>query len=316
MPLSAKPGRCSENLADMAATLAANPNALSCAAPSSAAVGTLVFISTGMPKASLADLFLEADNQTDVQFVLRGWDDLARVGSRIMEAKGKARVNVIVHPELFRGYGIEQVPVFLVKKDGKWFRVTGNVGLAKAREMAGTLKTPKEPVGEVYVVSEPDLLDEIEKRAARYDWDGAVKKARDRFTERWVSLVSLPPAVGSGETRLVNPTVVATQDVTLPDGSVVVAAGAEVNPLDYVGLDRPIVVFDPRRRCEMAFARAFSSDAYFLATALSMATLEQFGREVFIAPPEAVERFGLWATPAVITLENRMFRVETKPCID
>jgi len=315
MPLLARPARCSENLADMAAALAGNPNALSCPAPSSAAVGTLVFISTGMPKTALADLFAEADNRSDVQFVLRGWDDLARVGSRIMEAKGKAQVNVIVHPELFRGYGIEQVPVFLVKKEGKWFRVTGNVGLAKAREVAGTLKTPKEAVGEVYAVSEPDLLDEIEKRAARYDWDGAVKKARDRFAERWVSLVSLPPAVGTGEARLVNPTVVATQDVTLPDGSVVVAAGTGVNPLDYVGLDKPTVVFDPRRRCEMAFARAFP-DAHFLATTLSMAVLEQFGREVFIAPPEAVERFGLWATPAVITQEGRMFRVETKPCID
>lgn len=300
----------------MAAGLAADPGAMSCAAPSLNGVRVLVFVSTGMPQAELARLFEEADNRTDVQFVLRGWDDLVQAGSRISAAKGKARVNVIVYPQLFRGYGIEQVPVFLVQKEGRWYRVTGSVGLPKAEELAGTLAKPKEPLAAVYGVTEPDMVDVIEKRVAQYDWEGAVQRARHRFLERWVSYVSLPPApVGSEHTRLVDPSVVATQDIAMPDGSVAIAAGSAVNPLDYVALDKPIVVFDPRRRCEMSFAKAFP-EAHFLVTALNVETMEQFGREVFVAPPETVERLGVWATPAVITQENRMLRVETKPCAD
>lgn len=306
-----------EVLVDIATELAQNPGVVSsCPAPSLGHVEMLVFISTGMPEDVLKDMFREVDNRTDVQFVLRGWDDLQQVGSRIMRAKGKNQVNVVVHPELFRGYGVDKVPVYLVRRGHNWFRVTGYVGVQKATELAGTLKNPKDPVGNIYDVAEPDMLEVIERRVAEYDWDSAIKQAQERFRHRWVSLVSIPPASGDGWVYHVDPTVLLMRDVMLDDGRIVLAAGTSVNPFDYVGLNQPIVVFNPQRACEMAFAKSYSQPAYFLATALSLDVMREFGREVFIATPEVVDRFRVTGTPAVVVQEGRMVRVETKPCVD
>ncbi len=278
-------------------------------------VNAIVFISASMPDGSLRDLFGEARGRQDVQFVLRGWDDLPGLGKRLQEMMGKETINIVVHPELFRGYKIEAVPVFLIQKKGSWYRVTGNVSLARAFELAGTLKDPGEHQGEVYNVAEPDMLKVIEERVASYDWETAAREAGERSYGHWIGYADLPPAEHPDERR-VDPSLVASMDITLPDGRVVVRAGDRVNPLDYIGLEKPVVIFNPQRRCELEYARSFPKDAFFLATSVSIQFLESFPREVFVVVPEAVERFGLRATPSVVVQEGQALKVTTHPCVD
>lgn len=282
----------------------------------------LIFISLSMPEGSLRELFTWADGRNDVQFILRGWGDLVELGGKIARIKGeKISINVMVHPNLFRKYEIEVVPVYLVKKeDSKWYRVIGDVGPQKAEELAGTLQDRKKAVGEVYAIAEPDMLELLERRISEYDWEGAAKRAEEKLRSGWFSYAGLNPApVGLNEREReysVDPSVAVSEDITLPDGRVVVKAGASVNPLDFIGLNKPVVVFNPERRCEVSWVLGSFKDAYYMATKISVPFMERFKREVFVLVPEAVERFGLRWTPSVVWQDGRIFRVRVEPCED
>ena len=97
-------------------------------------IKVIVFISFSMPEKSLKALFNEAENNSHVRLVLRGFidDSMERTAQRIHELKGV----VDVDPEIFEQYHIEQVPTFMwVKNDQALGKISGNITLAYANEI-------------------------------------------------------------------------------------------------------------------------------------------------------------------------------------
>ncbi len=93
----------------------------------------LIFVSGSMPLASLKRLAYQAVHQGAI-LVIRGMVK----GSMMETAKLVDQIDhpLEIDPKLFERFGIKQVPVFLIKHNQKWHRVSGNVDLNFAQETA------------------------------------------------------------------------------------------------------------------------------------------------------------------------------------
>ena len=91
-------------------------------------------------------------------------------------------------------------------------------------------------------VGEPDLIAELQRRLAALDLGALREAAIGRYWQR-AALVSLPTATQARE-RTVDPTVTASADLVLPDGTPLVRAGQTVNPLELLPFMQRLIVFD------------------------------------------------------------------------
>lgn len=117
-------------------------------------------------------------------------------------------------------------------------------------------------VGPSYPVKEPDLLEAIQARLAEKQRTGEIQRLQREAANRARNLAeSPPPAPGVKTTSAArvffyDPAFTAPKEVRGPDGEVLVAAGTRVNPLDYVGLSRPLYFFDGRDGKQLRMALA------------------------------------------------------------
>ena len=152
--------------------------------------------------------------------------------------------NVAIDPTAFREAGAILVPLLVARgPDGELARVTGLSAPAWLRDRIqwgarGDLgvRGPAVAIGEV------DLIEELQRRAAALDMDALREGAIKRFWQR-ATFDSLPVVTEPRE-RTIDPTIVASADVVLPDGSKAIAAGQTVNPLDHVPFSHRLIVFD------------------------------------------------------------------------
>jgi type-F conjugative transfer system pilin assembly protein TrbC len=100
--------------------------------------GIYVFVSFSMNDASLRSYFNEA-NCYGAKLVMNGLagDKHSRNRFSITRAKiQKARINVDINPNLFKQFGIKQVPAVVVVDSDKTIRkISGHIALAKALEI-------------------------------------------------------------------------------------------------------------------------------------------------------------------------------------
>lgn len=92
--------------------------------------GILVFISFSMPKTSLIELNNQADKYNAI-LVMRGIykNSFTKMKEKILTISSKG-LTVEIDPQLFKQYGIKQVPTYVLLKEGKELnRLTGNVSL-------------------------------------------------------------------------------------------------------------------------------------------------------------------------------------------
>lgn len=293
-------------------------------------VTTYVFVSLGMPESVLKKLFQQAKDRKDVAFVLRGWTppNFTQMGLKVIslmpDKTRNDQVNVIVDPLLFRGYHIDRAPVFLhhSKRHG-WRRLSGEISLDGAIEQIEKGRY-NQVVGNLYAIKEPDILEVIEQRMAEVNWDGVMKSAHNRAINL-MPQYELPVAERD-DSRLVDLTIRLSADITDHEGRIVAPSGTAVNPLDYVALPEPILVFDPSVERQMKWirselaARKGGIDPLVLATHLpapdektGKSISDDFGGiQVYPLNAELVTRLQIRSTPSVIEQEGVFLRVKEK----
>ena len=177
-------------------------------------------------------------------------------------------------------------------------------------------------VGPVWPVAEPDLLALIQSRLEEKRSSGELARIQAEFAARSRRTIESPaPVAGLVRTHtprsfLFDPTVTAPDTVRNPEGKVLVAAGARVNPLDYVSLSQPLIFFDARDRDQVKTALALRQRhrgrAHLILTGGSYVDfMKRHDLRVYYDQQGLlVRRLGIRQVPALVTQEGRMLRID------
>ena len=208
--------------------------------------------------------------------------------------------------------------------DGPMCCISHRTALAVALLMATALARAMDlgVHGPTYPVVEPDLLANIEARLAEKQRSGEILRLQREATTRARNHAEAPaPVEGlTGTTRArvyrFDPSYSAPTTVYGPEGEVIVAAGTRVNPLEYVGLSRPMFFFDGRDPKQVASALS-ANKAHVGGAKLIMTAgrpLEFMRRHriptFFDQGGTLVKRMGIRQMPAMVTQDKNTLRIE------
>ena len=283
---------------------------------------TLVFVSTGMPDHVLRDIIEEAADRKDVYLVLRGWkpprpDTLIRKLYKVSKAMFKA--NMMIDPTLFRAYDVDAVPVFISKspKDGEWYRVLGESSIGGAEKLVkeGKAGHNQPAVGPLHDITEPDILEAMEEKAEKYNWQASLDQAKEKLSKADNGLLpplDIPAAKRSREYSI-DPSVVVRRDITLPDGRIVAKKGTVVNPLDYIPFPNFYAIYDPSDKRQDKIVHQWLSlhpNMTILATNNNREATEKLGHPVFPLPETIRARFQIDEVPAIISQDGSKIKIQ------
>lgn len=195
--------------------------------------------------------------------------------------------------------------------------------------------------GKSYPIAEPDLVEEMQRRALAVDWNAKKRRALQEFWTRRAKYVAHAqadpaarataalPAAFRSSVRTLDPTVRAAADIRTPEGLTVRRAGEAVNPLEVRPFDLAVIVFNPQReaerrllkaRVEALLRRPGISRLLWIASEIDpergWAAYEEAERfaegPVFLLTPEVRDRWGIRATPTIVTadLAGKRFVIE------
>lgn len=293
-----------------------------------------VFISAGMPEGVLRQLFKQAlaNDPKRIRFIVRGFEP-QKIGVLMNKLRHLLPdpyvddVIVEVDPNAFRAYGVDAVPVYLVKESSKWYEIRGTASLEAARSYAK--KGGNYTAGEKYAIAEPDILSVIEERARNYDWKPVMERARSRIAQNMRPGFDLPTSARTA-TVYHTPTFTAPHDITGPaaDGhgeTVIAHAGQTFALLDYTRLQVPVIVVDATDMRQLKMLGEWvkrpeykDADIFIVGSTVqprdpqSPVTLDMsrsLKRPVFPMQQRLSERFGLEAVPAIVEQEGRALRI-------
>lgn len=289
---------------------------------------TLVFISTSMPSRSLKALFAEANGRDDIVFLIRGWTPphytkVIREIYMAMGWDGKSKklpyqVNLTIEPRLFKAYKVTSVPVVLHKNSlGHWGILRGELSIKGSVAYIENEHFPKTPVGPLFQVAEPDVLELIKSKAASIDWAAKRNAVAAKASSVLRKGKSLPAAVES-KSYFVDIISQVKEDVRMPDGQIIANAGAEVRPLAYMTLSKRYIVFNPNRKKEIDLVRkwlAVYPSAVVMATSIpdvSPPIHKQLNHAVWPLQPEIADKMGFISTPSVAEQEGQLLKITTE----
>ena len=182
--------------------------------------------------------------------------------------------------------------------------------------------------GATWPVAEPDLLEQIEARLRGMERSGELarleREARAGARARLEEPDPVPGIVPATEerSRLVDPSITVARDIRTPDGTLVAAAGARVNPLERMTLTRDLLFLDGRRAAEIAWALAREEEGGRPARIVLLAgrplELMRRHRRLFHFDQGGVlaARFGIAATPSLVGQAGALLRITEIPVAD
>lgn len=263
-----------------------------------------------------------------VIFVVRGFDPdngglQGLVDQMLAINKWEVDVEIHVNPVFFSQYEAERGPVFVMEGEDGVTRIRrGQVNLTFAEESIrdGELDLV---VGETRAIEEPDLLAIMRDRAESFTGgeeivQGAIQRAQKRIHKARASL----PQATQDESYLVDPAITLNHDITLPDGTLVAAAGSTVNPLDYAPWSMQVVVFDATNDWQLEQALQWDAEheerTIFITTQYPESIEDQerladkMPAHLNLLDELVVNRMSLKAIPSLIRQEGHNVRVMTK----
>ncbi|ALU46121.1 TrbC family F-type conjugative pilus assembly protein [Pseudoalteromonas rubra] len=229
------------------------------------------------------------------------------------------------NPTAFKKYAVNSVPTILYREFDRHILAAGVTSLTwLEQEFRHQDQSVDYGVtGPISPVVERSIIEEMQARMARYDWQAARQRTIDSYWARQ-TMVSLPRAQHT-ESWMIDPTVSASKDIYTPRGKLVAAQGAVVNPLKGHSTGLTTVLFnamDPRQ-VEFVTAQLETLDTVgqlMLITsqidtskgwAHMKVLTEHFGQQIYLMPQALASRFQLTALPAIVRtdLDRSMLHV-------
>lgn len=173
-------------------------------------------------------------------------------------------------------------------------------------------------VGNVYKISEQDILEVIKDRAAAVDWKSMVDNSTNELKENVGKVDKALPKAADNSTYYIDLTATLEHDIFIRDSAgnpkLLYPKGYRFNVLDYTELRQRYVFFDATRYEEMKwFKEKYAGDLSVMpiiskGSALSIA--EEIKREVFILDDLVLNKFNLKATPTLVYQEGNKLRAD------
>ena len=116
-------------------------------------------------------------------------------------------------------------------------------------------------IGPTYDISEPHLLQMIERRLRDMERSGELKRLEEHARSRGTETVKHPQQVAgphpteTARTYYVDPSFTLDRNILGPQGELLFAAGTRKNPLEVVSLSRYLLFFDARDPRQVGRAR-------------------------------------------------------------
>lgn len=207
--------------------------------------GRWIFVSFAMPIQELKAAAYEAAETASV-LVFRG----VAKNENMREFTKRLQVllqgitptpGVIIDPLLFKHLAITTVPTMLMVSDqGQLKRVRGLPGFNWLQHQLSSELGQKGPV---YSIEEPDMMAEIQRRLVAIDWTQQQRNALATFWDKQDADVALPTATRHRE-RLLDPSLIITQNIYHPDGRLIAEQGQRINPQTLLPMRNVYIVFD------------------------------------------------------------------------
>lgn len=286
----------------------------------------IIFVSWSMGEGQIREMLKEYDESGRVTLKFRGIPDgatmvqaLAKIQTLAMETKSD--VEVQIDPVAFVDNGVTEVPAVARRKDDKVVNIvrgTSSIEVFKGKEDTFDLGT----LGATVEIAERDLIELMKERLANVDKEELKRKAIKRF---WANqqFVVLDDAQ---ETRLrkLDPTIVVPQEMRAPDGTLIHAAGARINPLDIRPFNQRLLIIDPAKEWQLTLARgqidAFGKDQLItiILTSLprdsgweELKRVEDYlNQPAYLLQSDLRERFDLQKVPSIVTADKGFFFIQ------
>lgn len=322
---------------------------------------TLIFISFGMSEETIKQLYqINAGNERTA-LVLRGLikgdteipQTIRRIQKVASDLKLKTPPTVLINPVWFKEYNVTSVPTIVVLK-GKTPKKSGDIETGKTisgpKQIARVqgLIDPQTVYQEIYngksgdlgiqgpveEIAERDLIEEMQERASKIDWE---KKKQLAYKRAWknIPITQLEPAT-EDRVRVIDPTVTIKEDIIVDNphakGEKLVLAkkGDKINPLQLRVFNRILIVFDPTNKNELEYVRKNyrrwveeRATAPYTVVKLLITSIDRdrgweeigklsdaFNEPIYTLMPEIKSTFVLEKTPCIVYAEGTNFIVE------
>ena len=201
------------------------------------------------------------------------------------------------------------------------FPALAAAGLALAVLAAPALGADLGVRGTTWAVAEPDLLAAIEARVGEMERSGALARFEAEARERARMRLEAPePVAGIAparerRSRTFDPSIVVDRDIRDSGGTLVATAGTRIDPFAFAPLTRDLLFIDGRRQGEVDWALAHGRPSKIVLLAGRPLSLSRaHGRPFFFDQGGRLAgRFGLTATPSLVTREGSRLRITEIP---
>ncbi len=217
--------------------------------------GRWIFVSFGMPMHEIKAAAEEASATKSI-LVFRGVEKDQNTGAVTKKLlpivkNMKPVPGVVIDPTLFSRFNVTAVPTMIeTDTEGKTRIARGLPGFNwLSQQEPGDLGQR----GPIYGILEPDMIEEIQRRAANVDWE---KQKNDAIANFWKKQdeFNLRPAEKTRE-RAIDMTIVSTQDIFHPDGRLIIKKGDRINPQAMMPMRHAYIIFDATSKKQVEIAK-------------------------------------------------------------
>ena len=295
--------------------------------PNTNVQGRWIFVSMGMPIHELKAAAEEASATKSI-LVFRGVEqggDTGTITKRLYEVVKEIKPfpSSVIDPTLFTRFNVKVVPTMIETNKAGETRI--------ARGLPGFGWLSKQAPGDLgqrgsslYAISEPDMIEEMQRRMREHDWAKEKQHAIDNFWANQKDTVNLPTAEKNSE-RLIDTSIVATQDIVHPtSGMMIVTKGAKINPQAILPMRHVYIVFDATHKKQVEIAKKVGDEmlkkqkpvVYLFSKMDTVKGWEPYNQtqELMNAPiyklnQAIVDRFQIHVLPSVVEGEGAAVKV-------
>jgi conjugal transfer pilus assembly protein TraW len=224
--------------------------------------GRWIFVSMGMPVHELKAAADEASITKSV-LVFRGVEPDGNTGTitkRLYDIVKdiKPFPPAVIDPTLFTRFNVKVVPTMIETNHASETRIAR--GLPGFNWMSKQEPGDLGQRGSLYGITEPDMIDEMQRRMREHDWEKEKQHAIDNFWANQTEAVNLPTAEKNSE-RLIDTAIVATQDIVHPtSGILIVKKGQMINPQAIMPMRHVYILFDATKKIQVEIAKKLGDD--------------------------------------------------------
>lgn len=217
--------------------------------------GRWIFVSFGMPMHEMKAAAEEAAATKSI-LVFRGVEKDQNTGSITKKLlpivqKLKPVPGAVIDPTLFTRFNITAVPTIVeTDAEGKTRSARGLPGFDWLSKQEPGDQGQRGPV---YGILEPDMIEEIQRRAANVDWEKQKTEAIANFWKKQDEF-NLRPAEKTRE-RAIDMTIISTQDIFHPDGQLIIKKGDRINPQAMMPMRHAYIIFDATSKKQVEIAK-------------------------------------------------------------